>query len=280
MIFRVLDIETIPDPKAFTPNETTYRVGLSSELRGIKLRSVPLRPETTVIEAVEQFPPPHAHRVVAISYVDISFDAAQVPKYQFSSCRTECRWACDEIGIEAEERKLLSAFGAAMAESNAVHMVTWNGRTFDLPVIVMRSFRHRIPCAWYYDSRDVRYRYSVEGHCDLMDFLSDYGASRPMKLHDAARLWGLPGKTDMHGSQISGIYESTVRDPLLNMGAAQASVARYCLQDSIQTALLFIATRYLLGKISSDAYNAIIDTFAASFTVTGAIDLDWARLKL
>jgi 3'-5' exonuclease len=276
MIFRVLDIETIPDPKAFTPNETTYRVVQSQESK--KWMTAPGY-EAMEIEAVEQFPPPHAHRVVAISYVDITFDAAQVPKYQFSRCYTECRWALDEIGLEAEERKLLFAFGAAMAEPN-VHMVTWNGRTFDLPVIVLRSFRHRIPCAWYYGSKDVRYRYSVEGHCDLMDYLSDFVAVRPMKLHDVARLWGLPGKTDMHGSQISDIYESTMRDPLLDAEALRASVARYCLQDSIQTALLFIATRYLLGKITPDTYNAVLSTFADSPAIASAIELDWNRLKL
>jgi len=268
MIFRVLDIETIPDPKAFTPNEPAYKIVPSS---------VPAR--VLELEAAPQFLPPHANRVVAISYVDVTFDAGQTPKYQFSRCYTDCRWARDEAGLDAEERRLLSDFGAAMAEPGT-HLVTWNGRTFDLPVIVMRSFRHRIPCAWYYGNKDVRYRYSVEGHCDLMDFLSDFGAVRPMKLHDAACLWGLPGKTDMHGSQISDIYESTVRDSKLDMAVLQASVARYCLQDSIQTALLFIATRYLLGKITSDAYNAVVDTFFASSSVTSAIELDWTRLKL
>ena len=276
MIFRVTDIETIPDPKVWTPNAPTYRVVPAATSHQQLLAGVS---RTIGVEAVEQFQPPHGNRVVAISYVDISFDAGDAPKYKFSRCYTECRWARDEAGLDAEEHKLLAAFGAAM-EAPGVHLVTWNGRTFDLPVIALRSFKHRIPCAWYYNNKDVRYRYSVEGHCDLMDFLSDYGAARPMKLHDAARLWGLPGKTDMSGSQISEIYESTVRDPSLDVAAIRASVARYCLQDSIQTALLFVATRYHFGKITLETYNAVLDTFAASQSIADAIDLDWDRLKL
>jgi predicted PolB exonuclease-like 3'-5' exonuclease len=167
-----------------------------------------------------------------------------------------------------------------MADTSNVHLVTWNGRTFDLPVIVLRSLRHRIPCTWYYRNKDVRYRYSTEGHCDLMDFLSDFGASRSMKLNDAAWLWGLPGKTDMSGASVEGEYLSTVHDVTVDVAAVQYKVARYCLQDSIQTALLFLATRYHTGKVTAESYDAAVDTFASSPAITGAITLDWDRLRL
>jgi hypothetical protein len=158
--------------------------------------------------------------------------------------------------------------------------VTWNGRGFDLPVITMRSFRHRIPCGWYYTNKDMRYRFSAEGHCDLMDFMGDFGAVRSMKLADVSHLIGLPGKTDMTGASVEGLYRSTVDDPSVDIVKAQADTARYCLQDSIQTALIFVATRYHFGKVTLETHNAILDTFANSEIIRGAINLDWDKLKL
>ena len=227
---------------------------------------------------VEPFPPPHAQRVVAISYVDVSFDPAANPKYQFLRCYSECRWSREESGLDLEEHKLLSTFAGAIGPD--VHFVSWNGRTFDLPVIVMRSFKHRIACGWYYSTKDVRYRYSTEGHLDLMDFYSDYGATRPMKLHEAARLMGLPGKTDMSGASIEKIFKGSVADLNSDLESIQASVGRYCLQDSIQTAIVWARSRFHIGKITATTYNQVLETFRSSPSVTNAIDLDWDSLCL
>jgi hypothetical protein len=272
MIFRVFDIETVPDLTVWTPGPPNYK--LVPRVGG-------------GVEAVEteQFPPAHSHRVVAISCVDVRFDPTLHPKYQYASCYTSCKWSRDAAGLEADEHLLLSVFGEAARATPDVHFVSWNGRTFDLPVIALRSLKHKLACGWYYDTNDpriksVRYRYSPEGHCDLMDYWSDFGACRPMKLHDAARLIGLPGKTDMSGASIEGIYKSTLADPTLDLVTIQASVARYCLQDSIQTALMWVRARHHLGKITPEMHNLIIDTFAASADINNAITLDWDRLKL
>jgi hypothetical protein len=284
MIFRILDIETIPDPSAFTPGPPSYKlvpgpwceIGKTdvpeSDRLGVK------RGHVARVEVIEAFPPPQAQRVVSISYVDVEFDPAATPTYKFLRCYTECKWTREESGLDVEEHKLLSTFGGAMVPD--VHFVTWNGRTFDLPVIALRSLKHKLACGWYYASKDVRYRYSSEGHLDLMDFWSDFGACRPMKLHDAARLIGLPGKTDMSGASIEGIYRSTVADPTLDLEAIQAEVACYCLRDSIQTALLWVRSRYHVGKVTPETHNLILETFSSSPSITSAITLDWDRLKL
>jgi len=267
MIFRILDIETIPDYSVWTRGETTYRL-------------VPADDDDKRVRAVEasQFPPPHSQRVVAISYVDVSFDPVATPKYKFASCATDCRWSRDPKQLDAEERSLLVDFGKIAAPD--VHYVSWNGRTFDLPVISMRSLKHGIACKWYYDSRDVRYRYSTEGHCDLMDFLADYGASRPMKLHDACRLVGLPGKTDMTGASIEETYLSTMSDSKRDLQPVFDKVARYCLQDSIQTALLWVRSRFHVGKVDAEAHNAVMRSFEESSVIQNAISIDWDRIKV
>jgi hypothetical protein len=274
MIFRITDIETIPDLLVWTPGEPTYKLMPSRD----PFRMTSNGGAGMELVMVEPFPPPHAQRVVAISYVDVSFDSGTVPKYQYLRCYSECRWSRDMVGLDSDEHRLLAEFVGAMAPD--VHLVTWNGRTFDLPVIAMRSLKHRIACGWYYGSKDVRYRYSTEGHLDLMDFWADYGATRPMKLHDAARLIGLPGKTDMSGASIEKIYKDSISDLSSDLEGIQQSVARYCLQDSIQTALLWVRSRFHVGKITAESHNAILDTFSANPSINQAITLDWDRLRL
>jgi predicted PolB exonuclease-like 3'-5' exonuclease len=268
-----MDIETIPDLTCWTQGDPQYKIvphfSSNSLERGV------------VAELIAPFPPPHAQRVVSISFVDIACDAARSPKYRFLRCETACQWGREEQFLDRHERSLLVWFGEFMgAFGSGDALVTWNGRTFDLPVIALRSLKQGVACPWYYAGRDVRYRYSDAGHLDLMDYLSDFGATRPMKLHDATRLVGLPGKLDMTGASVDGIYRKTISDPTCNAGELQAGVARYCLQDSIETALLFLRTRHHFGKVNAEEYNDCLKTFVDSTEINNTISLDWGRLFL
>lgn len=270
MIFRVLDIETVVDHEVWTLGEPTYRIVPSKTVMG-----------GIFADPTEPFPPPHACRVVAISCVDVGFDVSREPRYYFDSCWTQCLWdPRSREGADAREATLLEAFAHAMETSAGdVHLVTWNGRSFDLPVLAMRSLARKLQAPWYYKSRDVRYRYSTEGHLDLMDFLADYGASRNMRLGDVARLCGLPGKTDMSGDKVADLYARAAAHPEEDE-ALRERVARYCLQDTIQTALVFVRSRYLLGKVTAEICDAVLETFRASPEVAAAIEIDWGLVKI
>jgi hypothetical protein len=285
MTFRVTDIETLVDESAWTRNDPTFKLigGLPRRDYGSGDNGPALEP---LVEMVSAFPPPYACRVVSISYVDVCFDASHEPRYWFDKCYTECLWDVTDSSARADalERRLLAHFNGVMTgsgevESSLVHLVTWNGRGFDLPVILMRSMRHQLACKWYYGNRNMRYRYSDEGHCDLMDSLGDYGAVRAMKLGDVARSIGLPGKTDMSGDKVSVLYEESRKDPS-RADDLMAKTARYCLQDSIQTALVWLRTRHLYGKVTSETHNAALETFRASKEISSAIDLNWEGLLL
>ena len=214
---------------------------------------------------------------MAISCVDLGFDAARESRYWLDNCWTDCRWAAGAEEADAQEAVLLAGFAHAMETTRDVHLITWNGRSFDLPVIVMRSLKHKISSPWYYKDRDVRYRYSTEGHLDLMDFLGDYGATRYMRLGDFARLCGLPGKTDMSGDQVAVLHAQALADPSLD-AELRARVARYCLQDTLQTALVHLRGLHLRGKITPQTHDAVLETFRSSPEVAAAIDLPWDRL--
>jgi predicted PolB exonuclease-like 3'-5' exonuclease len=152
-------------------------------------------------------------------------------------------------------------------------LVTYNGRSFDLPVIVMRSLCHAIALPWYYRDRDVRYRYSAEGHLDLCDWLAEHGAARAGKLDAIARLIGLPGKLGVDGSQVEGLYRAG------QLGAIQS----YCLADVAQTALLFLRFRLLQGQIAPESYRerttVLLDALAADGRVTEVFG-QWSRERL
>ena len=283
MIFRVLDIETIPDPTVWTPGEAQWKVVPTSREHG--------NWDAQVAE-VEPFPAPQAHRVVAVAWIDITMDIdPSVPRYRFTDAYTTCKWCLDPRDTKAAdeiEESILGAFSTAMKCQSGITLVTWNGRGFDLPVLSMRSLKQGISFGWYYDNRGMRYRYSDEGHLDLMDFLGDYGAARNMKLNDMAHLIGLPGKTDMTGASVHDIVKSTHEVGLLASNESQRkmdSVGRYCLQDAIQTALIFLRTRFHLGKIDRDEYHRCMDTFydpteARSQIIKDAIDIDWPRHRI
>jgi predicted PolB exonuclease-like 3'-5' exonuclease len=286
MLFRVVDIETVPDSSVWTPGEPKWvlKPGCKHDYNAQYLsqrgnayfndvRSKDFSPRSVQCDLEydkeEPFPPPQAHRVVAVAWCDVDMQPTKDKSYRLVGGASLCNWT-----LSTSERGMLERFGSEQDEHPAT-LVTWNGRTFDLPVLSMRALHHGIPWEWYYSERDVRYRYSDAGHCDLMDFLSDYGASRQMKLGDAARLIGLPGKTDMDGSKVA---EIVARGPI---NENMDSVGRYCLQDAIQTAILFVRTRYHLGIIDRAGYETSVRSFEESSLVRESeLAVDWDRLKI
>ena len=72
----------------------------------------------------------------------------------------------------ADEAELLAQFWEAAQRFN--HIVTFNGRGFDVPFLYLRSALLNVPISrkeW------LGYRYQVEPHCDLAEQLTFYGVS-------------------------------------------------------------------------------------------------------
>jgi predicted PolB exonuclease-like 3'-5' exonuclease len=204
--YLVLDIETVPDASLWSPPEP--------------------HPGTE-----RAFPPLYAHRPIVIGVLWLD------EEYRFKRIGV--------IGDAKDEAGALVDF-AQFVERERLHLVTYNGRGFDLPVILLRCLRHGVPMRFYYQDRDYRYRYSDEGHVDLCDFLADHGATRPSGLDAVARLIGLPGKVGVDGSQVEGLF---------NAGQIEA-IRNYCLSDVAQTAFLLLRFRLVQGLLAPDHYRA------------------------
>jgi predicted PolB exonuclease-like 3'-5' exonuclease len=191
-----------------------------------------LDPELPISESseAERLPAPPHHQVVAIGVLWFGPD-----------------YAVKRIGIIAEGKSELDALQdfARFVEERRPDLVTFNGRGFDLPVIAARCLRHGVPFRHYYRSRDVRYRFSVEGHLDLMDYLADFGAAKSAKLDIVAKLCGMPGKVGIDGKNVG---------PMVHAGRI-AEVRNYCLCDVVQTAGVFLRVQLLRGELELDGYR-------------------------
>ena len=97
------------------------------------------------------------------------------------------------VGERRTEGEMLTDF-AHWLDAKKPTVVTWNGRGFDMPVITSRALRHGVPMPWWFSDRNTRYRYSTDGHFDLMDFLADFGAAKNARLDVYAKLVGFPGQ--------------------------------------------------------------------------------------
>jgi hypothetical protein len=190
-----------------------------------------LDPELPIAESseAERLPAPPHHRIVTVG--GLWFDGAYGIK------------RLGIIGEGKDERGVLLDFAKLLYERRPC-LVTYNGRGFDLPVIATRCLRHGIPFAHYYGDRDVRYRYSPEGHFDLMDYVADFGAAKPSRLDVIAKLCGMPGKVGFEGKDVG---------PMVHAGRLE-QVKDYCLCDVVQTAAVFLRVQLVRGAIEQDAY--------------------------
>lgn len=190
-----------------------------------------LDPELPIEESseAERLPAPPHHKVVVIGALWL--DEGHRPR------------KLGVLGESKDEPEILIDF-AKFIEDRRPTIVTWNGRGFDMPVIASRCLRHGITLRHYYSSRDVRYRFSPEGHLDLMDYIADFGAAKPAKLDIVAKLIGMPGKVGVAGKDVG---------PMVHAGKIQ-EVRNYCLCDVVQTAAIFLRVELLRGELDKEHY--------------------------
>lgn len=231
----ILDIETVPDLDLYVPPESAAG-------------------------AERPFPPLYACRpvVIGVIWLDEAF-------------------GCKRIGIIGEDKseaEMMADFSEFVGRYKP-RLVTWNGRSFDLPALALRALRHGVDFGWYYHGNGHRYRFSDEGHMDLGDVIADFGAARMTSLDGAARLCGLPGKVGVDGSQVEALFRAGQIDAL----------RRYCLSDVAQTTFVLLRYKLVAGDISKDAYRKIATDLLVALEADGRFatligGIDRARLLL
>ncbi len=225
----VFDIETVPDCPGIRKLHD-----LPDDLPDAEVAEIAFQ-KRRVQTGGGDFLPPHLQRVVVISCVLRNDDGLRV----FS------------IGEpDANEPQAIQRFFEGI-NRYVPQIVSWNGRNFDLPVLVARGLIHSVTAACFWDTgndnKDFRWSNYInrfhDRHVDLMDVLAIYGG-RGSPLDEMARLAGFPGKLGVGGGAVWESYRN----------GALASIRDYCEADCVNTYLLFLRFQLMRCALTPDQY--------------------------
>lgn len=188
-------------------------------------------------KAVGDFPKTPLHRIVAIAAMTLTYDV------------TRKAWAVREMASlhtdGGDDKELVRQF-LSYLHATAPIVVTYNGASFDLPVVRSRAMIHRIRAPAL--ATEMFKPYSRD-HLDLCDVF--WGRSRDrMTLDQSARIFGV-------GSKTAGVNGSKVED----LAAAREfnRIADYCLDDVLITAGLFLLHRSWEGALEVDRVGEVLE---------------------
>ena len=131
----------------------------------------------------------------------------------------------DNIRYETgTEKEIIKKFWSSIKSYK--QFITFNGRGFDCPYLLIRSAIHKIKPT----KPLMPNRYSDSLHVDLLDQLTFYGASKRYSLDMWCQAFGIKSpKTEMSGSMVGEFFKA----------GRYEDIAKYCAQDLWATKELF-----------------------------------------
>lgn len=217
----VFDIETLGYPmESFDEQQQQYlmKFATNEEERVETIQKLALTPFTGFIIAIGMLNPDSHHGKVMF--------AAKEPD-SFTSEDGNITF------VSATEKEMLEEFWQAITHYQ--QFITFNGRSFDCPFIMLRSSMLGVK-----PTRNLLpYRYSFNEHCDLLDQLTFYGGLRKFNLDFYCKSFGIKSpKSD-------GITGLDLR-PLYDAGRFR-DIAQYCYGDVRATAELYFRWQEFLA---------------------------------
>jgi 3'-5' exonuclease len=130
-------------------------------------------------------------------------------------------------------------------------LVTFNGRSFDLPLLELAAFRYGISIAdWFKSDPGHRKRYNLRSHFDLHEVLTNFNATWFRGgLNLAANLIGKPGKMAVQGHMVQDLYAA---------GQLQA-ISDYCRCDVLDTYFVFLRTKLMMGELDRHREGELVE---------------------
>jgi predicted PolB exonuclease-like 3'-5' exonuclease len=143
-------------------------------------------------------------------------------------------------------REIVKKFWFGVEFYTKAKLVTFNGRSFDMPMLELAAFRHGLTLRDYCQRNRNRFG---GNHLDLLDWLTNYGACRLVGgLNLLAKMLGKPGKMEVAGDQVYRLVQE---------GKLQ-EVNDYCTFDTLDTYFVFLRTRVLTGDLSLDQEQDLV----------------------
>ena len=124
-------------------------------------------------------------------------------------------------------------------------LITFNGSSFDLPVLRYRAMVHRVAAPGL-AARPYFHRYT-EDAINLCDVLSSFSSQAKATLHELCRVMGLPGKPDgMTGAEVEKYYrDGRIRE-----------ITDYCESDVLNTYRVWLRYELFRGRLSAAEFWA------------------------
>ncbi len=169
---------------------------------------------------------PVSAQIVAIGMLEVETDKGLV-LYQNGGEAKEKFTEGSVTYISGNESDILASFWQQMNRYD--QFVTFNGRVFDCPFVMLRSSMHKIRSM----KNMMPYRYSITPHIDLADQLSFYDAvRRKFSLHMWCRAYGItsPKEEGMSGLDVKNYYKDK----------RYKEIAKYCFGDIRATKELYL----------------------------------------
>jgi predicted PolB exonuclease-like 3'-5' exonuclease len=131
---------------------------------------------------------------------------------------------------------------------NRPTLVTFNGRSFDIPLMELSAFRYGVSIPSWFNLFDKSYeqyrnRYNIHSHLDLHEILTNFGSSWFRGgLNLAAQLINKPGKIDVQGAMVHELFEA----------GKLSEISEYCRCDVLDTYFVFLRSLLVMGRINAD----------------------------
>jgi len=231
----VFDIETVVDA------DSARRILRLPDLNDFEARDTLADYFLEKTDGRNDFPRQPFHQVVAISYGHLIHEPGE------QGGELVMRRLATGGDAGSSEREMLEGF-FHLIETRAPQLVTFNGRGFDVPVLKYRAMAHGLACPRWFTQGDkwngYDSRYSKEYHCDLLEVLSDFGASARCSMDEVAAVFNVPGKLATAGDNVREMFEAGQIDAIRN----------YCESDVLSTMLIFLRHQLFSGALGEAAY--------------------------
>ena len=162
--------------------------------------------------------------------------------------RESDHWAVDALGApdvgERTEKQLIAAFCDKIAELKP-QLVTFNGNSFDLPVLRYRAMIHGVSASGL--AARLYFNRYTEDAVDLCDILSSFAPHTKASLNELSKIMGLPGKPEgIDGGEVERYFlEGRIRE-----------IADYCETDVVNTYRVWLRYELFRGRLSENEHQA------------------------
>lgn len=216
----VFDIETCAYPfESLSESQQEYLLRYAEKEPDDKTRS-------TRIEDAIRFTSlyPFTAKVIAIGIFDVTAEKAYV---YYEGDKVE-EWKSEEKNVQYKslsEEEMLKSFWRIAEVTD--QFITFNGRNFDVPFMMLRSAIHKIKPT----KPLIKNRYDSGNHIDLLEQFTYYGITRKFNLDFYCHAFGVesPKSKGVSGMDVKNLYEA----------GRMKDIAIYCGEDIYATYQLY-----------------------------------------